>query len=88
MANLGQMMQDLKAQRSRVEQELRRLNDAIGAVAKLSNSPSAPAAGKKSSVRRRLSAAARKRIADAQRARWAKVRKQKAAKAAKTAKAA
>lgn len=81
MANMAQVMQDLKTQRSRVEQELQRLNEAISAVAKLLNSHSAPApaAAKKPKVRRRLSAAARKRIADAQKARWAKLRKQKAA---------
>lgn len=85
MANLAQVMQDLKAQRSRVQEELQRVEDAIGAVAKLLGSHVAPSAGKKPTVRRRLSAAARKRIADAQRARWAKLRKQKAAKAAKAA---
>lgn len=79
MANLAQVMQDLKSQRNRVEQELQRLDDAIGAVSKLLNSHSAPVADKKPKVRRRLSAAARKRIADAQKARWAKLRKQKAA---------
>ena len=79
MANLAQVMQDLKTQRGRVAQELQRLDEAIGAVAKLLNSNSASAEGKKPKARRRLSAAARKRIADAQRARWAKLRKQKAA---------
>ena len=79
MANLAQVMQDLKAQRGRVAQELQRLDEAIGAVAKLLNSNASSAEGKKPKARRRLSAAARKRIADAQRARWAKLRKQKAA---------
>ena len=79
MANLAQVMQDLKTQRGRVAQELQRLDDAIGAVAKLLGSNAAPSEAKKPKARRRLSAAARKRIADAQRARWAKLRKQKAA---------
>lgn len=79
MANLAQVMKDLKTQRSRVAQELQRIDDAIGAVAKLLGSNSAPSEAKKPKARRRLSAAARKRIADAQRARWAKLRKQKAA---------
>ncbi|HVB98881.1 MAG TPA: hypothetical protein VNJ12_06055 [Candidatus Dormibacteraeota bacterium] len=79
MANLAQMMQELKAERKHMTKELRGLDKAISAVGKLLASNSTSAQGEKPKVRRRLSAAARKRIADAQRARWAKLKKQKAA---------
>ncbi|HVB35193.1 MAG TPA: hypothetical protein VNJ52_12585 [Patescibacteria group bacterium] len=79
MANLAQMIQELRAERSHMVKEVRRLDRAIVAVGKLLVSSSALAGGKKPKVRRRLSAAARKRIADAQRARWAKLKKQKLA---------
>jgi hypothetical protein len=79
MANLAQIMEQLKTERSQMAKELERLDAAIGAMGKLLSSNSVSAAGNKPPVRRRLSAAARKRIADAQRARWAKLRKQKAA---------
>jgi hypothetical protein len=79
MANLAQMINELKLRRNHMARELQRLDQVIGAVGKLLRSDSTAAAGKKPRVRRRLSAAARKRIADAQRARWAKFKKQKAA---------
>ena len=79
MANLAQMMEELKAERRHAAKELQRLDKAIGAVGKLLVSNSTSVQGRKPRVRRRLSAAARKRIADAQRARWAKLKKQKAA---------
>jgi hypothetical protein len=79
MANLPQMMNELKSQRSHVAKELERLDRAIGAIGKLLTSNSVAAQGKRPRARRRLSAAGRKRIAEAQRARWAKLRKQKAA---------
>lgn len=78
MANLAQMMKELKLQRNNMARELKRLDQAIGAVGQLIRSNAGAVAGKKAKVRRRLSAAARKRIADAQRARWAKFKKQKA----------
>ena len=79
MANLTQMMQELKAERKHAAKELQRLDKAIGAVGNLLVSNSSTAQVRKPRARRRLSAAARKRIADAQRARWAKLKKQKAA---------
>lgn len=51
----------------------RRLLQAADAMTEINHDPSVPVKGK-----RRLSAAARKRIAVAQKLRWAKVRKQQA----------
>ncbi|HEV2386224.1 MAG TPA: hypothetical protein VGS20_03115 [Candidatus Acidoferrales bacterium] len=79
MANLGPMLHQLKEERKRTKRELDRLDGAIAAIGKLAGNHSRPARGGRPRVRRRLSAAARKRIADAQRARWAKIRKQRAA---------
>jgi hypothetical protein len=65
MNNLGAVLQQLKQERSR-------LDKAIAALSEVSGSTNASMAG--SPPRRQLSVAARKRIAAAQRARWAKVR--------------
>lgn len=67
MANIAEILKDLQKERAKLDQ-------AIAALA--------PLAGRKAGTvqpRHKLSAAARKRIADAQRARWAKVRKEKKA---------
>ena len=72
MQNLLNIVNELQVQRKRVHAELERLDAAINALrgSKLSNGsgeirivPAKP--------RRMMSAAARKRIADAQKARWA-----------------
>lgn len=78
MANLTQVLGQLRDERNAVAKELDRLDKAIAAVSKLLSGSSAPATTKKKTAgrRRRLSAAARKRISDAQKARWAKTRKQ------------
>ena len=74
MPNLNQVIAGLQGEYRRLEAELSRVRSALAALRGLSG-------GKGSMLRprRRLSAAARKRIADAQRARWAKVRAKKAA---------
>ena len=66
MANLSKTVNDLRGERNRLARELDRLDEAISVLSGL-NGGSARRGGK-----RRLSAAARKRIADAQKARWAK----------------
>jgi hypothetical protein len=78
MANLAQMLKQLRDERNRTAKELDRLDQAIAAFGKLVKTPAAPVQAKKTRGRRKLSAAARKRISDAQKARWAKMRKQKA----------
>jgi hypothetical protein len=73
MANLAVIIQQLKEERANAQGVVARLDAALKALRHLDsgNSSSRP--------RRKMSAAARKRIAAAQRARWAKVRKQKTA---------
>lgn len=78
MANLTEIVKKLRDERNRVARELSRLDGAIAALGALSNAPATAKAGK-AKPRRKLSAAARKKIADAQRARWAKLKKQQKA---------
>jgi len=72
MSSMNQVVQQLHAQRRRAEQELEKLNLAIRALSSIDGTPGLL----KLSVRRkpRFSAAARARIAAAQRARWAKIK--------------
>jgi hypothetical protein len=67
MANLAGVIQQLRKERDQAARTLERLNAALAAL-------NGSAYGKKTGHRRHLSAAARARIAAAQRARWAKVR--------------
>lgn len=67
-------MTDLSAVLAQLKKERDKLDRAIAA---LSGTGSGTDSGRR--VKRRLSAAARKRIADAQRARWAKFKAKKAA---------
>jgi hypothetical protein len=69
LANLSGIMRQLKKERDRVEQQLTGLNAALAAFAGVYRGTAKPT-GK----RRKMSVAARKKIAAAQRARWAKVR--------------
>jgi hypothetical protein len=78
MVDLSRTLAQLRQERSRTQKELDRLDGAISALGKL-GARSAPARSSKPRARRKLSAAARKKISQAQKARWAKVRKQKAA---------
>jgi hypothetical protein len=73
MGNLSGIMQQLKKERDRVERELSGLNAAIAAFVNVYSGKSKPAQGRK---RRKMSVAARRKVAAAQRARWAKVRKE------------
>jgi hypothetical protein len=74
VTNLRQTLKELAAQRSRVRQELLRLDAAIDALRNVNHF------GRLVTTRRRpirrLSVAARSRIAAAQRARWAKYKAQ------------
>lgn len=73
MTNLNKVVGSLRTERSRLEHELDRVRKALDALS--NNGGRAPRRGK-----RVLSKEARRRIAAAQRLRWAKVRKAKAAK--------
>jgi hypothetical protein len=76
MANLSQLVIDLEVQRKQAKLDLDRLDEAIATLRKLSGGAGVSSIGSARRGRRRLSAAARKRIADAQRARWAKWKQQ------------
>jgi len=67
MTDLGAVLEQLKEERANLDRAIAALSGVVGGAT--SNGRTG---------KRRLSAAARKRIADAQRARWAKVRAKKA----------
>jgi hypothetical protein len=68
MANLSEIVTQLKKERDRVQQQLSGLNAALAAFANVYRTETGP--------RRKISAKGRARIAAAQRARWARVRGQ------------
>jgi hypothetical protein len=72
MSSIKLVVQQLHAKRRRAEQELEKLNLAIRALASLDGAPAT--AGLTVRRKPRFSAAARARIAAAQRARWAKIK--------------
>jgi hypothetical protein len=78
MSNLVEIVNELHSKRKELHHELNRIDAAISALSGL-NSQSGKAAlvTTNSAPRRGLSLNARRRIAAAQRARWAKVRAQK-----------
>jgi hypothetical protein len=73
--NLTEILADIQTRRAEVQKELRGLDAAINALQALTIGNK----GRSARRRRHLSAAARKRISDAQKARWAKFKKQKRA---------
>jgi len=78
-------LEGLQLQRDRIEEQISQVRSMLGGVAR----KAAPAAPAKPGGRRDLSPAARRRIAAAQKKRWAAYRKAaKGAKGAKTAKGA
>src|SRR6185437_3254342 len=80
MANLSRALNELRQERSRAEREVERLDEAISVLRGLAgrNHLGRPARGGRTArmgrPRRRMSAAGRRKIAAAQRARWAKVK--------------
>src|SRR2546430_11990661 len=81
MVNLTQVIKGLRAERGRAQKEVDRLEKAIAALGKLEGHSGRQAQRNEARKKRKLSAAARKRISQAQKARWAKLRQQKTAKA-------
>ena len=67
----------LQGQRAQVQKELVKLDKAIALLRELNQTNSTPSANGKGHT---MSAAARKKIAKAQKARWARVRKERATK--------
>jgi len=82
MAELGAVLDQLKQERKRAASELRQLDEVIVALGKVAGGSAGRSSRYGKHAKRRLSAAARERIAAAQRARWAKVRAKAAKKAA------
>lgn len=74
MANLSNVVASLRAEYSRLQSETQRVKKALDALGSASGAPTAKR------PKRVLSKEARRRIAEAQRQRWAKVRKAKQAK--------
>ena len=80
MANLSRALNELRQERSRAKREVARLDEVISVLRGLvgGNHPGRPARGGRTArmgrPRRRMSAAGRRKIAAAQRARWAKAR--------------
>jgi len=75
MADLDAVLEQLREERKRAEGELRQLGKVIAQLSKVRGSSQA-SSGSGKGKKHQLSAAARERIAAAQRARWAKVRAQ------------
>jgi hypothetical protein len=80
MAKLGQMLKQLQRECTRAQNQVERLDEAIGVFEKLVGTNSRGAARANSKGARKLSAAARRKIGRAQKARWAKLRQKGTAK--------
>ena len=80
MANLGRMLRQLREERIRVEEELDRLDEAIAAFEKLVGANPRAQARARSAGKRNVSAATRRKMSKAQKARWAKLRQEGAGK--------
>jgi hypothetical protein len=80
MADFSKVLQQLRTDKTQTERQLKRLGEAIAALQKIDadGGRSARVETKRRS-RRKVSKTARKRMAAAQKARWAKLRQQKAA---------
>jgi hypothetical protein len=80
MADFSKVLQQLRTDKTQTERQLKRLGEAIAALQKI-----AADGGRSARVetmhrsRRKVSKTARKRMAAAQKARWAKVRQQQRA---------
>ena len=84
MAKLTQLLSQLQVERARIAGDLNRLETAISAINGISGNHVTPGSKRGATIRARrpLSAAARKRIATAQKARWAAWRAKQGKKAA------
>ena len=83
MANFGRAVRELRQERSRAQQEVERLDEAISVLKGLTGRNSlgrSARQGRRARMgrpRRRMSAAGRRKIAAAQRARWAKLKQRR-----------
>lgn len=74
MANLDDVLRELRQEHSQAQLEVEQLGEAISVIQGLAGK-SVAIATNGSGTKRQMSAAGRRRIAEAQRARWAKLRK-------------
>lgn len=77
---IGRVLRQLRIDKTKAQRQIEQISQAIAALQKIagkSGRASLPKATRR--ARRKVSKIARKRMAAAQRARWAKVRQQKAA---------
>ena len=72
MSNLGKVVAQLRQERQEAQKKVEQLDQALAALGAVSKSRTTGRGQKPSPKRRTMSAAARKKIAKAQRARWAK----------------
>ena len=82
MANIAEMVKNLRWEQTRAKREVERLGDAISALGKLARNTLGTYAKRFGRKKRRLPAAARRRISLAQKARWAKWKEKHQKKAA------
>ena len=80
MANLGRMLSQLREERIRVQKQLDRLDEAIAAFEKLVEANPRAQARARSEGKRKVSAATRRKMSKAQKARWANLRQEGAGK--------
>jgi len=73
MGNLSNALQELRAERKQTQLQLEKLDQAISVIESLNGSATTQNASQPTRV---ISAASRRKMAQAQRARWAKARKQ------------
>ena len=76
MANLGRMLRQLRGERSRAQKELDRLDEAIAVFEKLVAPNPGRGARRGPTGGRKPSAATRRKMSKAQKARWAKLRQE------------
>jgi hypothetical protein len=74
---MTEIIKTLQTERAQTQKELAKLDKVISALRELGGTTSTPSSN---GIRRTLSAAARRKIGKAQKARWAKVRQQRAKK--------
>jgi hypothetical protein len=82
MANIAETVRELVGERSRMAGQVRKLDQAIMVLRKLAKGSSLSVVRKPVRKRRTMSAAARRKIGAAQRARWAKWQQKQLKKAA------
>ena len=79
MTNLAKALTRLREERREAQHQVQKLGEAISVLEKITRSGGGTHGGSSFGVKRVLSAAGRRRISLAQKARWAKVRQMKKA---------